>query len=287
MDYDSSGAALFRPESRAPLPVDASWSVDARCAELSRLAYVRAESDAGAEAELRAALAAAGYGEVRLFFVPRVGCRPQLGIYALGVTDAEGRSFVAFRGTQADDRGDLIDDAQFLPRPWPGVGRVHRGFWRAYDRLRAPIDEWLAARPAGALIVTGHSLGAAMATLMVGLHPDAELVTFGAPRVGGRDFARQFAGRPVRRYVGCYDFVTNLPPPIWFRHVAEMHYVDRHGAVHWPPPGLIGRVIDRLLGDLAYLRHRGLRRGHVWFRTGADHAPINYVAAVLGKRVGP
>ena len=122
---------------------------------------------------------------------------------------------------------------------------------------------------------------------MAGLHDRAELVTFGAPRVGGRDFARHFAGRAVRRYVGCYDFVTNLPPPIWFRHVAEMHYVDRAGVVHWPPPGLLGRLIDRLLGDLSYLRHRGLRRGHVWFRTGADHAPINYVAAVLGRRIGP
>lgn len=287
MDYDPSEAALFRPESRPALPVDAGWSVDARCAELSRLAYVRAESDAGAAAGLRAALAAAGYDEVRLFFVPRDSGRPRFGIYAIGVRDGEGRRFVAFRGTQADDRGDLIDDARFLPRPWPGVGRVHRGFWRACDSLRGPIDDWLGAGPPGALVVTGHSLGAAMATLMAGLYPDAELVTFGAPRVGGRAFARHFAGRAVRRYVGCYDFVTNLPPPIWFRHVAEMHYVDRHGTVHWPPPGLFRRMIDRLLGDLAYLRRYGLRRGHVWFRTGADHAPINYVAALLGKRVGP
>jgi hypothetical protein len=54
-----------------------------------------------------------------------------------------------------------------------------------------------------------------------------------------------------------------------------------------PSSGLLARIIDRLLGELAYLRRRGLRRGHVWLRTGADHAPINYVAAVLGKRVGP
>jgi hypothetical protein len=274
VDYDSTEAALFRPERRPALPVDASWSIDARCAELARLAYVRAESDPAAEADLRAALAATGYGEVRLFFVPRDSGKPELGIYALGVRDAAGRTFVAFRGTQADDRGDLIDDAQFMPRPWPGAGRVHRGFWRAYDSLRAPIDDWLAEQPSGLLIATG-------------LDPAAELVTFGAPRVGGRAFARAFAGRAVRRYVGCYDFVTNLPPPIWFRHVAEMHYVDRHGIVHWPPPGLLARIIDRLLGELAYLRRRGLRRGHVWLRTGADHAPINYVAAVLGKRVGP
>jgi hypothetical protein len=287
VDYDSTEAALFRPERRPALPVDASWSIDARCAELARLAYVRAESDPAAEADLRAALAATGYGEVRLFFVPRDSGKPELGIYALGVRDAAGRTFVAFRGTQADDRGDLIDDAQFMPRPWPGAGRVHRGFWRAYDSLRAPIDDWLAEQPSGLLIATGHSLGAALATLMAGLDPAAVIVTFGAPRVGGRAFARAFAGRAVRRHVGCYDFVTNLPPPIWFRHVAEMHYVDRHGIVHWPPPGLLARIIDRLLGELAYLRRRGLRRGHVWLRTGADHAPINYVAAVLGKRVGP
>src|SRR3569623_1495197 len=191
MDYDPSEAALFRPESRPALPVDAGWSVDARCAELSRLAYVRAESEAGAEAALRTALAAAGYDEVRLFFVPRDSGRPRFGVYAIGVRDGEGRSFVAFRGTQADARGALIADARFLP------------------------------------------------------------------------------------------------PPIWFRHVAVMLYVDRLGTVHWPPPGLFRRMIDRLLGDLAYLRRYGLRRGHVWFRTCADHAPINYVAALLGRRVGP
>src|SRR3569623_2638848 len=287
MDSVPPEAALFRPESRPALPGDAGWSVDARGAELSRLAYVRAESDARAVAGRRAALAAAGYDEVRLVFVPRDSGRPRFGIYAIGVRDGEGRSFAAFRGTQADDRGDLFDDAQFLPRPWPGVGRVHRGFWRACDSLRGPIDDWLGAGPPGALVVTGHSLGAAMATLMAGLYPDAELVTFGAPRVGGRAFARHFAGRAVRRFVGCYDFVTALPPPVWLRHVAEVLYVDRHGTVHWPPPGLFRRMIDRVLAELSYLRRYGLRRGHVWFRTGADHAPINYVAALLGRRVGP
>jgi len=285
--YDSSNAALLTPEAQAPLPFDSAWGHEGWCAELSRLAYKRVESCEAQKEETNAALRAAGYGPATPFVGRSIMRGRDFWSYAFGATKADGTAVVVFRGTQPKNLSNVLDDIQFWPRTWSGGGRVHRGFLRAYESVREPIDAWLdEVRPAR-LIVTGHSLGAAMATLMAARHPAAELVTFGSPRVGGRAFTAQFAGRAVRRYVDCYDFVTNLPPPIWFRHVAEMHYVDRRGIVRNPPPGLIGRAADRVLADLSYAMKRTFKGDNVWFRTGADHAPINYVAAVLGKRVGP
>jgi pimeloyl-ACP methyl ester carboxylesterase len=287
MEYDSSKAALLTPEAQPALPFDPDWQPEALCAELSRLAYKRVESSDAHKEETNAALQAAGYGPATPFVGRSIVHGRDFWAYAFGTVKADGTAVVAFRGTQPQNISNVLDDIQFWPRRWTGTGRVHRGFLRAYEGLREQIDAWLAEQPPARLVITGHSLGAAMATLMAARYPEAELVTFGSPRVGGRGFAAQFSGRTVRRYVDCYDFVTNLPPPIWFRHVAGMHYVDRHGVVHSPPLGLMARVIDRVRADLSYAWKCTFKRGSVWFRTGADHAPINYVAAVLGKRVGP
>lgn len=288
--YDSSNAALTEPEKMPALPFDPTWSEHALCSELARLAYKRAEPEArlaSHEEELNAALQAAGFGPAKTFAGTSLLPGRDFWAYAFGTVNADGTVIIAFRGTQPKNISNLRDDIQFWPRRWDGTGRVHRGFLRAYEGLHEQIGKWLAGQARARLIITGHSLGAAMATLMAARYPEAELVTFGSPRVGGPGFAAQFAGRTVARYVDCYDFVTNLPPPLWFRHVAEMHYVDRLGVVRSPPPGLMRRMGDRVRADLSYAVKRTFRRGSVWFRTGADHAPINYVAAVLGRRVGP
>jgi pimeloyl-ACP methyl ester carboxylesterase len=183
---------------------------------------------------------------------------------------------------------DLVTDARFWPVRWDGPGRVHLGFCNAYYALRQQVDAWLAGlERRGGLVVTGHSLGAAMATLMAALWPGSTLVTFGSPRVGGRTFAKAFEGRDVRRYVDCSDFVSRVPPPIFYRHVCERRYVDHAGTVHYPPPDGKAVFKDRWVGRGVYLRKYALAPGSVPFRSGADHAPINYVSAVLGRRPGP
>jgi predicted lipase len=72
------------------------------------------------------------------------------------------------------------------------------------------------------LLVAGHSLGAAMATLAL---PDIEaslnikvtsVFTFGSPRVGDDAFARAYNtafGRRSFRIVNTSDIVTSVPPP--------------------------------------------------------------------------
>ena len=80
----------------------------------------------------------------------------------------------------------------------PAGLRVEHGFLAAYNSLRNAtanaITAGLAACGAGcSLLFTGHSLGAAMATLAAAEHAGGaaavQLYTFGSPRVGDQAFA--------------------------------------------------------------------------------------------------
>jgi triacylglycerol lipase len=279
MRYDATTRALFKPESgpAAWAPSD-RWTRDAICAELSRLAYVRFEE--GEEGVLAASLAFMGFGK------PHCIHNPQTNTQAFCSVSRDGTPYIAFRGTQADKVDDLLSDLRFLPVRWTGKGRVHRGFLRALESVSEEIEDWLTPYTESACVVTGHSLGAAIATLMVARLDHAELVTFGSPRVGTAAFARMFNGRAVRRYVDCADVVTRVPPPVGYKHVCRMIYVDRDGIAHAEVPGIFAIMADRALANLRHLRQHAFRRGRVTARSLADHAPINYVSAVLGTRDG-
>jgi len=74
------------------------------------------------------------------------------------------------------------------------------------------------------LVITGHSLGGAVATSIAAAlqdhMPNLQLVTFGSPRPGGRKF-RDRLRVPHRRYVHGLDVVPRLPLAAFgFRHTA-------------------------------------------------------------------
>lgn len=74
------------------------------------------------------------------------------------------------------------------------------------------------------LILCGHSLGGAVATIIAAQLQDhlplIELVTFGSPRPGGRRF-RERLRVPHHRYVHADDVVPKLPAAVLgFRHTA-------------------------------------------------------------------
>ena len=154
---------------------------------------------------------------------------------------------VAFRGTEPgrlkDWRADL--DAPFETGPF---GRVHRGFQRALRQVWEELGLTIGAfqDQGQALFVTGHSLGAALATLAVAHmrappndKPVYGLYTFGSPRVGDREFERRFNadfGAQCFRFVNNNDLVTRLPPrQAGYSHVGRMLYFDRHGGLQSDP----------------------------------------------------
>jgi predicted lipase len=87
-------------------------------------------------------------------------------------------------------------------------------------------------RPPRPTVVTGHSLGAALATLFVMENAARQtfeietLCTFASPRVGNLEFARRFDQLPVNswRIVNSLDVVPRLPPHIPI--VLEYDHVD-------------------------------------------------------------
>jgi hypothetical protein len=157
---------------------------------------------------------------------------------------------LAFRGTDKDDLRNVISDLDTAPE---SLGRyiVHKGFARAldqvWDEVTRALDTFVAAHPGAPIYFTGHSLGAALATLSVARFTGAKcaLYTIGSPRVGDDRFVRAVLDKTqlVFRFVNCQDIVTLVPPEIalahYFRHVGNEMYIDRHGVLHDHPSELV------------------------------------------------
>jgi triacylglycerol lipase len=269
LQYDSTKESLFRPGratdffQHGPLPSDASL-----CAEMARLAYVTSDK------AVAAFLARANF--TLLKFVDNGGSQ------AFAAGDG-GRVVVAFRGTEASDPTDLGFDVDAELSPCPQGGQAHRGFMRALELVWPTLEPVI---PANArVLMTGHSLGAAVATLAATRRPGAQLVTCGSPRVGDAQFvARAMANVPHERYVDCADIVTRVPPEeLGYRHTGTRHYIDQHGKEHVSISD--GDVeSDRLLAEADYLKRFAFRSGSAPTRGLADHAPINYLSGVAGLR---
>jgi triacylglycerol lipase len=158
---------------------------------------------------------------------------------------------VAFRGTTSDRdwavNRDLLPGKARIPGH-PRNVKVHGGFLAAFIPievdLRVSLHELTGDRP---IYITGHSLGGALAlvasAVLGGTQAGTNLVplgdriaavyTFGAPRVGGRDF-EECVKAPHYRVVNHSDLVPWMPPT-WvfgYRHSGDVRILRRYG--DWP-----------------------------------------------------
>ena len=274
--YDATRGALYSPQdAHISLLASDRNSIRTLCSECSRLVYKKFEADAAIESEIRTTLATVDFSVCEFFTCDRAHAFAAL-------SPSTSTAVLAFRGTQAANWTDLKTDleAKLISCAMPGL--VHEGFWKAIDTLyrETQIVQWLEANRAQTTVFTGHSLGAALATLATGRFPQAELIVFGSPRVGNRDFAHVLSGCKIVRYVDCCDIVCRLPPePMGYAHVGDAIYLDRNGI----GKGAVddnAMSYDRAAARASYLFRYAWRQGNVGVRDLADHAPVNYVSAV-------
>jgi triacylglycerol lipase len=265
--YDATRRSLYRPGAADDFFArGVPQSVTAVCAELSRLSY--SDDDERRRGSLRRA------GLEQHSFHAAHGTEVLVAV-------APGRAYVAFRGT--DNPRALVNDLEVAPVPWVRGGKVHSGFAEYLGHVRGSLEETLGELAGRTLVFTGHSLGAAAATLALSLWPEATLYAFGSPRVGDEAFARTLPPG-AERFVDCCDVVCRVPPEqLGYVHVGRVCYIDRLGIV----AGQIDREDlerDQAEGRRAYLlRHAWAFWKNVLFRDFADHSPVNYVSALSSK----
>ena len=107
------------------------------------------------------------------------------------------------------------------------IGTIHAGFWLGMENTCSEVQSLTIGRN---VIVAGHSLGAAHASIMTGLLVDSGIapmarVVFGEPKPGMKDAARIIRSVPGRSYRNGdnlhHDLVTDVPfsfPPAEYVH---------------------------------------------------------------------
>ncbi|XP_027368158.1 uncharacterized protein LOC113874135 [Abrus precatorius] len=193
---------------------------------------------------------------------------------------------VAFRGTEPFDADQWRTDVDISWYELANVGRIHSGFMKAlglqknsgwpkeieqssssgcaqhsyaYYTIREKLRAMLEAKEDAKFILTGHSLGGALAILFATVlvfHEEAWLLdklegvyTFGQPRVGDNQFGEYMKDKlrkyDVRylRYVYCNDMVPRVPyddKTLFFKHFGPCLYFNSfyHGQVLEEEPNM-------------------------------------------------
>lgn len=292
--FVSPNRAALSLELAAPgfSPVNAWW-----LAELSRLIYREDRDEAGENAlepTREEILEEAGFEEMARFAKAET-------YGALVVTrDAEGGRLrpppglrvaaLVFRGTNSPR--DWLTNIRIGQGRAVGGGLVHDGFFDAlhgvWDDVRCAI-RFLDCP----YFCTGHSLGAALATLAAARlfrtsMPPHSVYTFGSPRVGNREFAASLKSRGLFRVVNGNDCVVRAPPSIGtldYCHAGELRRIESDSGFEdaspdrpasddgIPDEGAAGG--ERILSSF-----KEMFDVRTWFEPPSvlsDHAPVNYV----------
>jgi pimeloyl-ACP methyl ester carboxylesterase len=244
---------------------------------------------------------------------------------------------VAFRGTEPFNMQDWSTDVNLSWLGMGAMGHVHTGFLKAlglqeedgadanrafpkdapngaapigktiaYYKLREVIREQLNKHPESRLVVTGHSLGGALAAIfpaLLALHKETDILarlgtvqTYGQPRVGDDTFVKFVRSEvekaaPFYRIVYRYDVVPRVPFDIpllaEYAHGGTCVYYDGWydgkvlaGDVPNPnyfDPRYLLSMYGNALGDL-------VKGAFLWVRAGEDYreGPVSLLYGASG-----
>jgi predicted lipase len=173
---------------------------------------------------------------------------------AVCTVTGRGLATIAFRGTTSVS--DWVHNSRVMPAPAPAPcqGMIHRGFLAQYTSLHSRILDFLRTNEVTRVMLCGHSLGGALATIACALLPldiSRDLVTFGAPKAGNKKFSEYTLAicGTCYRIVVDRDVVPTLP--FAYNHVTDaFHEVDDDGNVTYrsKSQSLAARAIQRIRG---------------------------------------
>lgn len=154
---------------------------------------------------------------------------------------------IAFPGT---DNADCVGaDIDIGPMVVPGIGKVHRGFWQAWQAIAVPV---LAAVDGKPVTLVGHSLGAAIAIMAAAQmtmsgNPPVAVFGFEPPRTSPNLGLRTLLAKvPLHLYVNGLDLVPSLP--LDWQHPGVLTHI---GKPSMPLPNVKDHAIARVIAALA------------------------------------
>ena len=139
---------------------------------------------------------------------------------------------IAFKGTTTSK--EVLIDVSIDQVDLGQMGKIHRGFYEYFvEKHRDAIDEILKHNNYTNIVFVGHSLGGALATLSAcyyGIEQNKKniyCISFGAPRVGNKKFAKKFNEVVFKsfRFVNKGDWVVKVPPVAIYTHVKTKYVV--------------------------------------------------------------
>ena len=223
---------------------------------------------------------------------------------------------VSMRGTEIDNFWGAFDDwlrnLEFGPVPDESGGLVHEGFrkdiaeiWNdknGVQGLKSYLQSLLASGK-HTLWITGHSLGAALATLAAERAVrDAGfdvrgVYTYGSPRVGDNQFKQNYEARGLNaktyRILHGVDIAQRLFPGAAYRHVGQLKFIDADGQLRRDV------AEDSALPEATEAQEFALRLHRLLGQAGAlvanafgltipapiaDHAPIYYASYIWNNQ---
>jgi pimeloyl-ACP methyl ester carboxylesterase len=141
-------------------------------------------------------------------------------------------AYLVFRGTEPGDFRDIRTDVRATLDEVDAGGttiRMHRGYLAAYMLVESDIKAALKRLSCDQLLITGHSLGGALAmvaTRLLAADSTGACYTFGAPPIGSMEVQNGLK-TPVYEIINETDIVPRLPNPWLSSGVALLLRVAR------------------------------------------------------------
>ena len=144
---------------------------------------------------------------------------------------------IVCRGTEPTEFKDIQADLQLkMTSALIGNGKVHEGFQKSVFNIWQTLSKRLRYNKTKTLYCTGHSLGAAMATIIAYyLQNDPDMPTpkaifsYGSPKVGNSIYIDEIKVEHYR-FVNNADIVTRLPT--WpYSHCGIIYYMNHWGNI--------------------------------------------------------